>query len=294
MNNGLNVHLLKISISNKKYKDTIMKTLWNKMPAWLKAIFYNIILLIPIVATNQTIVSLNLQYSPQIGWGLILVIAMLMVYWKLVTRWNPFKGEHDNKLELKFKLSSISNWMSIVGLCLVLYSGISLFGMLIPGETSGQVQMIKSFGQYSLWTSVPLLLAMALNAGIVEEVTYRGYIQNVLTRQYSRFVSYLLVGVVFALMHFLPWHLIVPYVMVSMAISYVAGRQQSIGLVVFTHVFYDFVMFLNINFSWFDFSSPTLVNVGILLGMVLTAIFLIFYKIKSRKISELPLKYQLN
>ena len=62
-----------------------MKKVWQKIPAWLKAMLLNIILLYPIITINQTIIQINLKYFPKYGIGLIPILILLYVYCKVIT-----------------------------------------------------------------------------------------------------------------------------------------------------------------------------------------------------------------
>jgi len=111
-------------------------------------------------------------------------------------------------------------------------------------DNSPQLAFIKSFSNYKAITAVPLLLVLAVTAGLVEEITYRGFMQNTTNKKYTKIVSYLIIGVLFAIIHFLPLMLILPYILVSIAYSFIADKQKSTGLVIFTHFLADFVLFM--------------------------------------------------
>lgn len=226
-----------------------MKSLWQKKPAWLKAILLNLILLFPILIINQVIVQLNLRFYPKYGIGLIFIFITLFMYWKAINKWNPFNDKNDIKMDLKFQLLKTENILSILGICLLSAVLLALSLYIFEIDSSRQYVLIKSFSNYNAQTAIPLLFGLALTAGIIEEVTYRGYMQNTTNRAYSKFISYLIIAIIFTTFHFLPLELIVPYLLMSFAYSYVADKQKSIGLVIFTHTFFDFVVFMMIYFN---------------------------------------------
>ncbi len=221
-----------------------MKKVWQKIPAWLKALFLNIILLYPIITINQIIIQLNLKYFPKYGIGLILVLITLYIYWKVVNKWNPFTNKDDIKISLKFNILDKKNMLSIIGLGLFTFVVIHFSYIIFKIENTLQLEFINTFSNHNAITAIPLLLGLALTAGIAEEVTYRGFMQNTTHRKYSRIVSYVIIGILFSIVHFLPLALILPYILISIAYSYIADKQQSIGLVIFTHFLVDFVIFL--------------------------------------------------
>lgn len=227
-----------------------MKKVWQKTPAWLKAIFLNIILLYPIMTINQTVIGLNLKYFPKYGiGGLILVLIILYLYWKVVNKWNPFTKEDDIKIRFKFKILDKKNILSIIGLGLFTFLVIHFSYIIFNIENTPQLEFISTFSNYNAIAAIPLLLGLALTAGIVEEVTYRGIMQNTTHRKYSKIVSYLIIGILFSIVHFLPLKLILPYILISIGYSYIADKQKSIGLGIFTHALVDFVLFLMIYYK---------------------------------------------
>lgn len=242
-----------------------MKNIWQKLPAWLKAVLFNIILLLPIVSINQTMILLNLEYFPQFGIALFLVLGTLFSYWFFLKKKYPFQEKDDIQLDLKFNLFKVSNVLSIVGICVFTVSTVAFTKTLFDIESTMQVEFIQAFSEAPPLTGIPLLLALALTAGVVEEITYRAFMQNTTNRKYSRFVSYLIIGVIFSLMHFLPWQLMIPYTIVSMGFSMVADQQKTIGLNIFAHALVDFVLFMLIYFD-----VPVLSNDFGVLGIVVS------------------------
>lgn len=221
-----------------------MKKVWQKIPAWLKAMLLNIILLYPIITINQTIIQLNLTYFPKYGIGLIPVLMTLYVYWKVITKWNPFTNEDDIKINIRFNILNTRNILSVLGLSFFTVITIYFSYLIFDIDNSPQLGFIKSFSNYNATAAIPLLLGLAITAGIVEEVTYRGFMQNTTNRKYAKILSYLIIGVLFAVIHFLPLALILPYILISIAYSFIADKQKSTGLVIFTHFLADFVLFM--------------------------------------------------
>ncbi|WP_422104375.1 CPBP family intramembrane glutamic endopeptidase [Winogradskyella sp.] len=220
-----------------------MKKVWQKTPALLKALLLNIILLYPIITINQIIIKLNLELFPKYGIGLIPVLILLYLYWKIINKWNPFTGRDDIKISFQFNILDKKNILLGLGLGVFTLITIYFSHLIFDINNSPQLEFIKSFSNYNAITAIPLLLGLALTAGIVEEVTYRGFMQNTTHRKYSKIVSYLIIGILFSIVHFLPLALILPYILISITYSFIADKQKSTGLVIFTHFLSDFVLF---------------------------------------------------
>ncbi|MEM7298077.1 MAG: type II CAAX endopeptidase family protein [Bacteroidota bacterium] len=240
----------------------------------MKAILQGIVLLVPILFFNQILIFNNLTSGQAIPWALPVVIIALFIYWKIVKRFDKYTGDNDIKIDFKMELNKLSSWYPILGLVFLTYAAIALIYMLVPIERTPQQQMLQLFSDAESVVAIPLLFALALHAGVVEEIVYRGFMQNTLQRKYTKTISYLIIGILFAISHFLPLELIIPYLLVSVANSYVADRRKSIGLNIFSHFVIDFVIFtgaylgiLSIGtFNWIDLAiNVTLLALGLLL-----------------------------
>lgn len=233
-----------------------MKNIWIKIPAWIRAILLNLIFLFPTSIGVQLLIRYALQSGASWGWSLIPTIAILAGYWFLTKRINPYLGEGYVKHSLKIDLRDRLVWLKFVGLFLLTACLIQFFVLAIPSDNNVQLDMFRSFRGLPLAVALPTLLALALMAGLVEEVTYRGFMQNTMSK-YPKGLTFLLVGVMFSSVHQLPLQLFIPYVIVSMGFSLVAYQQRSLGLVVLTHILVDFMIFVGIYKDWFNITEAT-------------------------------------
>ena len=217
-----------------------MKNLWNKLPAWLKALILNVILLVPPIAVIQNTAVANLTYQNEWGWSLLVTLFVLIIYWQLVKKFTNFQQPDDIKLSLKFKVDSLNTWTMILGIMFVTAATIQLSSFLTDTQAEKQVSFFQQFMVMGPFMAIPVLFGTSLTAGVVEEVTYRFVMQNILTRAYSKWIGIIVIAALFAVTHFLPWQLIIPYMVVSILISLVAEKEKSIGLVIFAHFAVDF------------------------------------------------------
>jgi membrane protease YdiL (CAAX protease family) len=177
----------------------------------------------------------------------------------------------------------------IVGLMCVIPTVIQLTAYLFDVTSTTQIAYFEAFRAYGPGKAIPLMLALALTAGVVEEITYRGFMQNTLNRKYHRWLSILLIAVIFTLMHLLPLPLVLPYMIVSVIFSLVAEKTKSTGVVIVAHALVDFVLFLLI---YYEATSLTQIQPSVLIGnlvMLIVGISVLFYHLNSSKRSLLSL-----
>ena len=256
-----------------------MKTIWNKVPAWVKAIILNIVIMLPIIILIQRTISFNLKSYSAWGWALLVTIPLLIIFWKLVQRFTSFSKPEDVKIKMNLNLSDNKVWFRIVGLVLITMTTIDLFSLVFGVVPETQYAFLQAFKQFNEITALPLLFALALTAGIVEEVVYRGIIQNVLVRAYHKIGAFIIIGLLFALLHFLPVSLLLPYLLVSICFSLVANEFKSLGVVIVAHALTDILSLLYgyfVEFSQIGINQVMPLSIGFILSL-----FFLFYKNNS-------------
>ncbi|MEM6297947.1 MAG: type II CAAX endopeptidase family protein [Bacteroidota bacterium] len=251
-----------------------MKTIWNKIPAWGKALIFLGIIGAPVNFTIQGIAKYNLQDNSGWGWALLVTVPLLFIFWQVVSRWSPFNRPEDIKIKMDVNLKDRKVSSRILGLLLLGYSTGTLFTELFDVKQDHLLAFFETFKSVGHATAIPLLLVFALTAGVVEEVIFRGYMQNSLVRAYPKAVSFLAVALVFALVHFLPLPLVVAFLIISTSISIAADEFKSLGVVIITHITIDIYSLLE---SYFGF-APEMDTLGLaIMGVVFViSLFLTF------------------
>ncbi|WP_224490947.1 CPBP family intramembrane glutamic endopeptidase [Robertkochia flava] len=260
-----------------------MKTLWKKMPAWVKAILLNIVLLYPIIIAIQGLIGINAQYGNEWPWSVPLVSLFLYFFYKLNKRYTQFDKESDVRLSFCFDYKSPLNWSFILAIILILPSIITLFSYAFDIQSTEQLVYIQSFTALKATTAVPMLIVLAFSAGLIEEIVYRAHIQNVLVRSYGRWIGFALTGLIFAALHFLPLPLLIPYLLVSVLFSYVADHLRSTGVVIMAHFLVDMISFLLLYFSPDVLREANTLNTLVLLFMLVTGSIVLFRGVLSTK-----------
>ena len=66
---------------------------------------------------------------------------------------------------------------------------------------AGQINQIERISIYPIWTIIPLIIMTSLVAGIIEEISFRGYIQKPMELKYGPRKAILFVALFFTLLH---------------------------------------------------------------------------------------------
>ena len=249
-----------------------MKTIWNKTPAWLKALLLLVISYYPVATIVQGAVILNLEKQATWSWALLIAIPAWVLYGYLVKRYNPYKGENDVKLEWSFNLRNKKAWYRVVAMICLTYGLIHFTEAAFHVLPDNQLDLINQFKALEPFVAIPLLLVISFNAGFVEELVFRGFVQNTLSKAYGIRVAILGVGVIFALVHFLPWPLVAAYIIVSAGFSLVAYGLKSTAPGIWGHIIFDFLVLLNVYYNVVETGSTQ----ALYLSIVLTVVGLFF------------------
>ena len=260
-----------------------MKHLWTKIPAWLKAILLNVFLMFPMLWVVQgLVINQNLRYYTSIPWAVPVALLLMGGFYFLTKRFTKFTEKEDVRIKLGFDITQFSNWCYIIGIVLLLPSIMTLNAYLFDVQNTTIKSYISLFSALPSISAVPLLLVLAYLAGLTEEIVYRGYIQNTLTRRYPKWLSFLLVAVLFTVMHGLPPTLVLPYMLFSALFSYIADKTKSTGVVIFAHFLVDAISFLMFYVNPEMLSAPTMKNILIAIAIMLLGITAMMLPMKMK------------
>ncbi len=262
--------------------------LWTKTPVWLKATFLNVVLMFPMIGLVQgLVINQNLRYYTSIPWAVPVALLLLGGFYFLTKRFTNFTEKEDVRIRLGFDFTQLRYWCYIVGIVFLLPSIMTLNAYLFDVQNTTIKSYISLFGALPPISAVPLLLVLAFSAGLTEEIVYRGYIQNILSRRYSRWLSFLIVAILFTVMHGLPPVLVLPYLLFSALFSYVADQVKSTGVVIFAHFLVDAVSFLLVYSNPELLNTPTMENILIASGILVMGVTAMLLPLKMKGAPEL-------
>lgn len=249
-----------------------MKELWNKLPALIKATLIGALLFYPAITIIQLLLFANLRDSNNLPWSLLIILPLLWLYWSFCSGGEkPFAFSQKRKNLSMSNLRTKDNWswivLSILGIIVFTYACISV-GYAFVEEDTDQLELLKFFFTAPIQTVIPLLFGLSLTAGIIEETVFRGYVQTILEQSYGVLVSFGVTAIIFALMHFLPPILLLPYILVSLAFSYVAYKTRSIVPGVIAHFCFDFIAVTLVYFNR-DMASQVFFQDGLVINLIL-------------------------
>lgn len=275
-----------------------------KIPIWLKAIFFGFIILEFGTRLWSIIALANIKVSPNIPWSFPLMTIVLFLVWKFLDgKWIPKSNQEKRHLWMRANALTLKNrkwsWISAILLGATLLVLIILSAR-ITDIPSGQIDQIERISIYPFWTILSLIIMTSLVAGIIEEISFRGYMQKPMEIKYGPKISILIVALFFTLLHLpnatISPHLIPLFFVGSIGWGVLAYLTNSIIPGVVIHCAIDIIIYLwiwrNLELAK-SISAESIVKNGIdrpfvilILGLISLVLLLIFSFRKLYKINE--------
>jgi membrane protease YdiL (CAAX protease family) len=187
----------------------------------------------------------NLTYLPSIPWTAPIVAVHLWMFWRYAggEGW-PHSTARERRENRRANPVDGAMWgMAMLAGILGLFAIVATMGVLsrmveIPGELRVDTSRL------SFLTLFYLITASAIVSGVVEEISYRGYLQRPIERRFGFPVALLVSGVLFGVMHFthpgVGLSLLPYYVVVSAVYGGLAWLTDSVYPSMALHAFGNF------------------------------------------------------
>ena len=182
-----------------------MLSLWRRLPIILRAVIAGLT-----VATTGTLPwaflgAWNLRVIPSVPWAILPMALYLWLYWQYLNGagWPRTSAEGRRRglraNGLSGDLWGMSLFAGMIGLAVLLpLLGIMSRLVRLPAES----QPITVPPQMPSITVFLLLVMASIVAGVVEEASFRGYMQGSIERQHGPIVAILINGTFFGLGHY--------------------------------------------------------------------------------------------
>lgn len=235
--------------------------LWKRLPVVLRALISGFVVATVGQIPSGLLVSANLQWLPSIPWAALGIAAWLWLYWRyLEGRGWPRAGAEARRCALRAGPLSPRVWRWSLIACGI--ASLALRTMLdlarrFSTRPEQDLPPPEQLAKYPFLTVLLLFIAVAANAGVIEEAAFRGYMQSPIERRHGPVTAIAVVASVFSLAHYrwaaldpVPWLVFIPcYVAASVGYGTLAWLTGSIVPGVIGHACADGVAFLR--YWWF-------------------------------------------
>lgn len=228
----------------------MMKTIWQKTPTLIKAILVGIVVLIPTLLVTQIIGEFNAAvFLPNIPWSLPVIAVVVWLFYRYTTgSQTPFEASlNRNRLSKDQAIPEIDRPQLVLAIIVQVILAISLLiasTMLLDFTDRPMGQNINLYLPMSPLVAIPYFIGIAIAASVIEEIAFRGYMQTLLNDRYSKLVSIVIVGIVFAVIHPIPPATYIPFFFISISYSLIAERFNSTRPAIVSHFIVDVAIYI--------------------------------------------------
>jgi len=217
---------------------------------------------------------------------LVLTVVFQFLFFFLLTK-KLFRSWHGLPVESYFRITRASPLALLVSLAgIVVLIPLSLASADLFSRAFPVLKSFESLGNVMVEAQSPgallfVFCAVALTPALFEEFLFRGYFHRTLQRKLSAPRSYLVSGIVFALIH-QNYFGLVALVLAGVWLGFVYEQFGSLSCSAIAHFFYNSTLILIVNFplafSWLTDSEGFVKLEWVLLsvGLCFTAIFAVF------------------
>jgi membrane protease YdiL (CAAX protease family) len=182
---------------------TAVRALWFRMPVLARAVLTGLAAAIAGSVPWALLVSANAKYFSVLPWAVPIMAAYLWLYWRYVrgSGW-PQSTAEQRRTNARANRLPDDVWAhalmaGIIGLISVL---------LLQGVLSRLVSLPQQHSlDVSRYPAVTVLLWVLMSgvvAGVVEETSFRGYMQRPIEQRHGPVIAILVVGLAWGLLHF--------------------------------------------------------------------------------------------
>ena len=183
---------------------TFLDRLWFRLPIAIRAVVIGVAAAAAGTLPWAALVAVNTRHQSWLPWAVPVMAAYLWWYWRYLVRGSGWPRSTAEARRTNARANSLTDGVwgaAILAGMLGLASVLLIQGVLSRLVTLPQ-QRELDVSRYPTVTVVMWVLMSAVVAGVVEETSFRGYLQRPIERRHGPVIAILATGGLFALAHF--------------------------------------------------------------------------------------------
>lgn len=176
---------------------------WNRLPVVVRAVLGGFILSAAGTAPWAILVSANFRYRSDVPWAVAPAALYLWAFWRFASGagW-PKSTAEARRILCRANSPPAEVWgMALIAGVLGLTAVVLLQGVMARLVTLPQQHNVGAL-HFPFVSLLSWVLMGSMVAGVVEETSFRGYMQGPIERRHGPFGAILLTGFLFGLAHF--------------------------------------------------------------------------------------------
>ena len=181
-----------------------LRGFWLRLPILARAVLAGIAVASAGTVPWAMLVWANTRYQSRFPWAVPIMAVYLWFYWRYFVRgWGwPRSTTETRRTHARANRLADDAWGPAL-----LAGMIGLTGVMLLQGVMGRLVVLPQqrdidFSQYPTATVLLWVVMSALVAGIVEETSFRGYLQRPIERRHGPIIAIVVTGVLFGLAHF--------------------------------------------------------------------------------------------
>ena len=180
-----------------------VRPVWQRIPVIIRAIVIGLAMGAAGTVPWALLVAANMKYASYLPWAVPIMAAYLWLFWRYArgAGW-PESTAEARRIDSRANRLPAETWgpallAGMLGLVsLLLLQGVLSRLVVLPQQRDLDI------AQYPLATVVLWLTMSAVVAGLVEETSFRGFLQRPIERRHGAVIAILVTGSLFGLAHF--------------------------------------------------------------------------------------------
>ena len=167
-----------------------MLSFWNRLPVVVRAVVFGAVAATAGTVPWAALAAANLQFFTIVPWSVPVMAVYLAVLW----RYAPRTNRRANQLSDEVWAAAL--FAGILGLwAVVLLQSVMSRMVRLPAQQTGDLSRVP------VLTLIVMLIMSAIIAGVVEETSFRGYMQGPIERRHGPVAAILATGSLFGFAH---------------------------------------------------------------------------------------------
>lgn len=183
---------------------TVIVEIWRRLPVVMRAVLAGVAAAAAGTVPWAGLVSANTRHGSALPWAVPLMAAYLLLYWRYLARgwgWPPSTADVRRANARANPLHPEAWGTALLAGMLGLASVLLLQGVMSRLVVLPQQRDLDA-SQYPVVTVLLWVVMSAVVAGVVEETSFRGYLQRPIERRHGPVVAILVAGSLFGFAHF--------------------------------------------------------------------------------------------
>jgi membrane protease YdiL (CAAX protease family) len=182
-------------------------SVWHRVPVLVRAVLTGLLVLFVGAGVWSILIFASHKLTASIPWAggpvfLFLGAAFLLGYWRyLGGRGWPQRTTEARRAQLRAHALPARVWVWALSAGALAEIGNVALTLVWGRLIHLQPFVLPDLSRYSTFTVLCLFLGIAVEAGVVEEAAFRGYMQVPLEKRYGPQVAIIVVSIVFGLVH---------------------------------------------------------------------------------------------